>query len=173
MPMIDAYIPEGALTAAAETKLFSELTEILVTLEGFEPTNKLARAATWIFLHRPNVLSAAVPSKLPRYRFHLTVPEGQYTDEICEEIVKQVSAAVARAEGAPVEEVSKRTWVFPLEIDNGRWGSRGQVRDLPDIMNLLVGGEDARKVGEERLARRRRQKAVALLEGVVDAARRG
>ena len=102
MPMIDAYIPEGALTDEAETKLFDELTEILVTLEGFEPTNKLARAATWIFLHRPQVLSAAVPSRLPRYRFHLTVPEGQYTDEICEEIVKQVSAVVARAEGGPL-----------------------------------------------------------------------
>jgi phenylpyruvate tautomerase PptA (4-oxalocrotonate tautomerase family) len=121
MPMIDACIPEGALTDEAESKLFDELREILVTLERFEPTNKLARAATLIFLHRPQVLSAAVPSRLPRYRFHLTVPEGQYTDEIWEEIVKQVSAAVARAEGGPVDEVSKRTWVFPMEIDDGRW----------------------------------------------------
>ena len=46
MPMIDAYIPEGALTDEAETKLFDELTEILVTLESFELTNKLVRAAT-------------------------------------------------------------------------------------------------------------------------------
>jgi hypothetical protein len=36
--------------------------------------------------------------------------------------------------GRPVDEVSKRTSVFLMEINDGRWGSRGQVRDLPDIM---------------------------------------
>jgi hypothetical protein len=59
-----------------------------------------------------------------------------------------------------------------MEIDDGRWGSRGQVRDLPDIMNLLV-GEAARQVGRRRLAYRRRQKAATLLQGVLDAVHRG
>jgi hypothetical protein len=55
--MIDAFVPEGALESKAEERLFNELTEILIRLEGFEPTNERARAASWISLHRPKVVS--------------------------------------------------------------------------------------------------------------------
>jgi len=49
--------------------------------------------------------------------------------------------------------------VFPTEIVDGQWGSRGVIRPLPDIQ-AFVAGEHKRKVGEERLARRRRVKAL-------------
>ncbi len=162
MPMIDAFIPDGALAPEAEARLFEELTETLVRLEGFEPTNARARAATWIFLHRPAVFRAGAPASSPRYRFILTVPEGQYDDEICEALVRDVAAAVARAEGGPADEVSSRVWVFPLEVPDGRWGARGAVRRLPDILASLV-DEGARRAGEEKLAARRRKTAMAIL----------
>jgi len=40
MPMIDAFIPDGALEPEAEERLLNEITETLLTLEGFEPTNE-------------------------------------------------------------------------------------------------------------------------------------
>jgi len=62
--------------------------------------------------------------------------------------------------------------VFPSEIPDGEWGSRGAIQPLPDIQ-AFIAGEHQRKVGEERLARRRRVKALALLEGALDAAHQG
>jgi len=62
-------------------------------------------------------------------------------------------------------------WVFPSEIEDGCWGSRGVIRRVPEIQ-AFIAGEHQRQVGVERLARRRRVKAFELLEGALDAARR-
>ena len=62
-------------------------------------------------------------------------------------------------------------WVFPTEIDDGCWGSRGVIHRVPEIQ-AFIAGEDQRRVGEERLARRRRVKARELLEAALDAAQR-
>ena len=173
MPMIDVTIPEGALQPEAEARLMKELTDILITHEGFGADNKIAQGVTWVFLHRPAaVFVAGERSALPRYRIVSTVPEGQYTDAIRKALVKDVTAAVVRADGGKYEEVAPRVWVFPTEIPDGEWGSRGTIQPLPNIQ-ALIAGEHERKVGEERLARRRRVKALALLEGALDAARKG
>ena len=43
MPMLDAYIPEGALSPEAEDKLLAQLTDLLLQHEGVDPTNQAAR----------------------------------------------------------------------------------------------------------------------------------
>ena len=176
MPMIDALIPEGALKPEAETRLLKELTDILISAEGFDPnTNKVAQSVTWLFLHRPAaIFVAGAKSATPRYRIVTTVPEGQYTDEARKLLVRKVAEAIARAEGGTFEEVSSRVWVFPTEIPDGQWGGRGgKIARLPEIQAMLESDERGRKVGEERLARRRREKARELFEGALDAVRRG
>jgi phenylpyruvate tautomerase PptA (4-oxalocrotonate tautomerase family) len=140
MPMIDAYIPEGALEQKAEAQLLRDLTEILIRLEGFDPANERARSVTWTFLHRPNVFVAGLPATKPRYRIVTTVPEGQYNDERRSGVVREVTEAIARAEGAPFDEVRLRVWVFPLEIPDGQWGGRGEIRRLPAILAAINGG---------------------------------
>ena len=126
-----------------------------------------------MFLHRPAaVFIAGERSALPRYRIVSTVPEGQYTEATRKALVKDVTAAVVRADGGKYEDVASRVWVFPSEIPDGEWGSRGAIQPLPDIQ-AFIAGEHQRKVGEERLARRRRVKALALLEGALDAAHQG
>lgn len=182
MPMIDVTIPEGALKPEAETRLLKELTDILIRAEGFDPdSNKVAQSVTWLFLHRPAAIHVAgVRSDKPRYRIVPTVPEGQYTDAARAALVKEVTDAVVRADGGKFEEVSARVWVFPMEMPDGQWGSRGGIRRLPEIQAMLGGGESGRhagqddhKVGQERLARRRRAKALQLLEGALDVAQKG
>jgi phenylpyruvate tautomerase PptA (4-oxalocrotonate tautomerase family) len=174
MPMIDALIPEGALKPEAETRLLKELTDILIAAEGFDPdTNQIAQNVTWLFLHRPAaVFVAGAKSATPRYRIIPTVPEGQYTDEARKVLVRRVTEAIARAEGGKFDEVAARVWVFPTEIPDGQWGGRGRIVRLPEIQGNLA-GEHERKVGEERLARRRRDKAREIFEGALDAVHRG
>ncbi|QOZ31699.1 tautomerase family protein [Bradyrhizobium sp. CCBAU 53421] len=173
MPMIDVTIPEGALKPEAEARLIKELGDILIGHEGFDPANEVAQSVTVVFLHRPAaVYVAGAPSPAPRYRIVPTVPEGQYTEASRAALVKDVTAAVVRAAGGSYEDVAPQVWVFPTEIPDGQWGSRGVIRPLPDIQ-AFIAGEHERKVGEERLARRRRVKALELLAGALDAARKG
>lgn len=160
MPMIDAVIPEGALDANGESRLLRELTEILIRLEGFDPANHRARAATWIFVHRASVFVAGSPPSLPRYRFIVAVPEGQYDQAIREAVVKEVTEAVARAEGKRPDDVARRVCVFPIEVPDGSWGGGGAIRRLPDIVGFIA-GEGQRQVAESRLAERRRD-AIAM-----------
>jgi phenylpyruvate tautomerase PptA (4-oxalocrotonate tautomerase family) len=175
--MVDVTIPEGALQPAAEQQLLRELGDILIEHEGFDRSRekewKTAQSVTVVFLHRPAaVYVSGAPSTKPRYRIVPTVPEGQYTEAAREALVRDVTAAVVRAEGGTLEEVGPRVWVFPSEIDDGCWGSRGVIRRIPDIQ-AFIAGEQQRKVGEERLARRRRVKARELLQAALDATHRG
>lgn len=96
------------------------------------------------------------------------MPEGQYTDASRNALVKAVTEAVARAEQRPFEEVASRVWVFPTEIADGTWGSRGTIFRLPDIHAFLAGESD-RSTGQERLARSRREKSRIMLEAAVNA----
>jgi phenylpyruvate tautomerase PptA (4-oxalocrotonate tautomerase family) len=172
MPMIDVTIPEGALEPDAEARLIKELTDILIAHEGFDPANKVAQSVSVVFVHRPAaVYVAGERSPSPRFRIVPSVPEGQYTDAIRKSLVKAVTEAVVRAAGGTYEDVAPRVWVFPTEVPDGQWGSRGVIRPLPDIQ-AFIAGEHERKVGAERLARRRRVRALELLEGALDAARR-
>ena len=125
------------------------------------------------YLHRPAaVFVAGERSPKPRYRIVPSVPEGQYTDATRKALVRDVTDAVVRADGGKFEDVAPRVWVFPTEIPDGQWGSRGRIIPLPDIQ-AFIACEHEREVGLERLKRRRRVKALELLEGALDAARTG
>ncbi|WP_446900575.1 tautomerase family protein [Burkholderia sp. YIM B11467] len=171
MPMIDVAIPESALAQPAEAQLMSELTEILIRHEGLDPSDPRVRDVTWIFVHRPAaVYRSGELAPAPIYRIVPTVPEGQYTDAARAGLIADVTAAVARAEGVPLDAIASRVWVLPTEIDDGCWGSRGVVRRLPDIMEYF-GGATLRSLGEQRLAIKRQADAIGMLEAVLDAMR--
>ena len=157
MPMIDALWPENALTPEAEARLIKELTNLLIQAEGYDPNNKIAQAVTVLHLHRPAAIYVAGERfNEARYRIIPSAPEGQYTEATRKALVRGVTEAVARAENRPFDEVSPRVWVFPTDIPDGTWGSRGSIYTLPDIHALLA-GESERQEGAERLARSRRQ----------------
>ncbi|AWV03501.1 Tautomerase enzyme [Burkholderia sp. JP2-270] len=171
MPMIDVYIPEGALAPHAEAQLMNELTATLIRHEGLDPDNARVLDVTWIFVHRPAaVYRAGTVAPAPIYRIVPTVPEGQYTDTARAALIADVTVAVARAEGVAIDAVATRVWVFPSEIDDGSWGSRGVARRLPDIMEYF-GGATLRALGEQRLAIKRRADAIRIVDAVRDSMR--
>src|SRR5438105_3780708 len=81
MPMLDAYIPQGALSPESERALLGELTDLLLRHEGADPADERTRSIAWVFVHRPEVYVAGAAADAPRYRFICQVPEGQYNDE--------------------------------------------------------------------------------------------
>lgn len=158
MPMLDAYIPEGALPAEAERQLISRLTDLLLEHEGADPRNPVARSLAWVFVHRPAaVYVAGEPAAAPRYRFIASVPQGQYDDERRAAIVAAVTDAVLDAEDGTHPRDPQRVWVFANEIPEGTWGGGGQVMRLADIVGHVIGdAEAAEAYAARQLADRRR-----------------
>jgi phenylpyruvate tautomerase PptA (4-oxalocrotonate tautomerase family) len=156
MPMLDAFIPEGALAADAEQALLSRLTDILLRNEGADPADARMREIAWVFLHRPAaVFVAGQPAAEPRYRFIASVPEGQFDDERRAAIVREITDAVLAAEGGAYPAGPQRVWVFPNEIPDGTWGGAGRINTLADIVGFVLGDpEKGRKYAERRLSER-------------------
>jgi phenylpyruvate tautomerase PptA (4-oxalocrotonate tautomerase family) len=163
MPMLDAYIPDGALTPDNERQLLSKLTDLLIVNEGADPTNPQVRSIAWLFVHRPaDVYVAGAHAEAPRYRFVASVPEGQYDAERRQAMVSDVTEAVLDAEHGAYDRDPSRVWVFTPEVEDGTWGALGRIVTLADIATFATGdAERGRRHAEERLASRRRS-AVAV-----------
>lgn len=153
MPMIDAFIPASALTPQAEQELIRNVTELVIKHEIGDPSNERAKNASWVFVHQPRIYVAGIPATAPRYRFVVSVPEGQFDEFRRQAVTKEITEAVANAEGSPFEEVSGRVWVITAEIPDGSWGARGKVVHLPEILSAFL-GEHGREAALERLAKR-------------------
>jgi phenylpyruvate tautomerase PptA (4-oxalocrotonate tautomerase family) len=163
MPMLDAYIPDGALAPDAEEQLLSKLTDLLIVNEGADPTNPQVRSIAWLFVHRPaNVYVAGARAELPRYRFVASVPEGQYDAERRQAMVGEITEAVLDAEQGAYDRDPSRVWVFTPEVQDGTWGALGGIVTLADIATFATGDpERGRQYAEERLASRRRATVAA------------
>lgn len=158
MPMLDAYIPEGALSANAEKDLIAKLTDILLYHEGADPTDPAARSIAWVFVHRPSIFVAGQPAEEPRYRIVASVPEGQFDDERRSAIVEAITEAVLDAEDGAHERNPLRVWVFANEIPDGTWGGGGRIVTLADIVGFVMGDpEKGRQYAETRFSGRRAQ----------------
>ncbi len=163
MPMLDAYIPVGALAPEAEEKLMAKLTDVLIANEGADPENPQVRSIAWLFVHRPQqVYVAGAPASAPRYRFVASVPEGQYDAERRQAMVADITEAVLAAEDGAYERDPSRVWVFTPEIPDGTWGGMGRVVTLADIAGFALGDVEAgRAYAEQRLGERRDALAAA------------
>ena len=164
MPMLDAYIPEGALTPEAERKLLATCTDLLLEHEGARPTNARARSLAWVFVHRHETYVAGAPAQAPYYKFVCQVPEGQYDEQRRMAVTRAMTQALVEAEGGRRPDPQGRVWVFTFEVPDGTWGGLGgRVVTLPDIAEFVIGSA-GRRYGQQRLAERRRGQARALLE---------
>ena len=74
MPMLDAYIAEGALSPSAERELLTKITDLLLEHEGVDPRNERARPLAWVFVHRPPGVPGRRPAEVPPLPLHLSGP---------------------------------------------------------------------------------------------------
>jgi phenylpyruvate tautomerase PptA (4-oxalocrotonate tautomerase family) len=157
VPMLDAYIPDGALPADAEKALLNKLTDVLLEHEGADPNNPAARALAKVWLHRPAaMLHAGAEPDVPHYRVIASVPEGQFDDERRASMVAAVTEAILAAEDGRYDRDPLRIWVFANEIPDGTWGGGGRIARLADIAGMVLGDvEQGRKYAEQRLAAKR------------------
>ncbi|MFF8814170.1 hypothetical protein [Streptomyces pactum] len=147
MPMLDVYIPDGALGPGAEAALVDRLTEILIRHEGFDPADPATRAVSWVFVHRPAAVHVGgAPADAPRYKVVPSVPEGQLDERGRAGVVAEVTEAVLDAEEGAWPRDPGRVWVFPTEVPEGHWGGRGRITPLAAILTRLT-GHDARRAG--------------------------
>jgi phenylpyruvate tautomerase PptA (4-oxalocrotonate tautomerase family) len=157
MPLLEAYIPQGALEPDAEDALLARLTDVLLEHEGADPSNPQARALAWVYLFRPEALFVAGErATLPRYRGVVSVPEGQFDDERRQAMVAAVTEAVLDAEPEGRDRDPMRVWVFPTDVPDGTWGGGGRIVTLADIATFVTGDPEAsRAYAERRLAKSR------------------
>jgi phenylpyruvate tautomerase PptA (4-oxalocrotonate tautomerase family) len=162
MPMLDAYIPAGALSPAAEEELLAQLTDILLINEGADPSNPQVRSIAWLFVHRPDaIFVAGARASAPRYRFVASVPEGQYDAERRQAMVRGITEAVLDAEQGAYDRDPMRVWVFTPEVAEGTWGGGGTIVGLADIATFATGDPDeGRRYAEKRLSERRTAMAI-------------
>lgn len=147
MPMLDVYIPDGALQPDTEAALLDRITEILIRHEGFDPAAPVTRSVSWVFLHRPAaVYVGGSPADAPRYKVVASVPEGQLDGKARAGVIAEVTEAILDAENGAWPRHASRIWVFPAEVPEGHWGGHGQVTPLATILARLT-GDDAERAG--------------------------
>jgi phenylpyruvate tautomerase PptA (4-oxalocrotonate tautomerase family) len=165
MPMLEAYIPEGALTDEAEDKLLSDLTDLLIRHEGADPTSPVVRQLAWVTVVRPDkMFVAGAAPDAPHYRFITSVPEGQFNPERRAAMIKDVTEAVLDAEHSAYPRSADRVWVITAEIPEGSWGGSGRVRGLADIVGAALGNAEHGEAYAKATFAERRQAARAQLE---------
>lgn len=162
MPMLDVYVPDGALQPEAEAALANQITEILIRHEGFDPADPVARSISWVFLHRPaTVYVGGAPADAPRYKIVASVPEGQLDERKRAGVIAEATEAILDAENGAWPRDAGRVWVFPTEVPEGHWGGRGQITPLAAILSRLTGQEteQARTLAARRIAASRAEHA--------------
>jgi phenylpyruvate tautomerase PptA (4-oxalocrotonate tautomerase family) len=166
MPMLDAYIPEGALDPDSERNLIKALTNALLRWEGADPNDeriqKQVRSIVWSFLHRPNVYVGGdemVPHE-PRYKIVVSLPEGQFDCASRAGLIEEITNLILDAEPPGRNRNSFRIWVFCNTIPEGTWGSGGKVFGLKEISGFVFGDAELGKThAAKRLAAAREKSA--------------
>jgi phenylpyruvate tautomerase PptA (4-oxalocrotonate tautomerase family) len=152
MPMLDVYIPEGALAAQTENELLRRLAEILIEHEGADPADPLTQSLSKVWLHRPAAMAhPGRESSFPHYKVIASVPEGQLDDMQTASAFAAITNAILAAEESRYDLDPLRVWVFRNEIPDGNWGAGGRVVRLADIAALIL--RDPQK-GHEYAAQR-------------------
>jgi hypothetical protein len=178
VPMCDAYIPMDALPADAEREMLSRISDLLIQhelrrmldlVDDVEASTKRARSIAWLSVLRHEAYVASAPAQAPHYKFVVSVPEGQADDEFRISVTRDITQAVADAEGGRWPHPEFRVWLFTWEVQDGTWGSTGRIVRLTDVIDFVA--PQLREQAVQRLADRRRDDARALLAAAaVDAA---
>ena len=145
MPMIDLFMPEGALEPDARAEAVERLTQALLRHEGAPQDNRYVEAMAWTLVHempREAFNVAGRPADRPFYRVMVTVPEGTLLQgpgligtQARKNLVREVTEILLEAEGTEYSDVeSGRVYCLIQEIEDGYWGGVGSTFRMADIV---------------------------------------
>lgn len=139
--MIDVTLRAGVLSAAAKAALMNDLSEIVLKWEGFGGDER-AKQLAFAFTHELQQEDFTVGGRVPEaayYRVVITTPEGAIQEEDKPELVREVTEAVLRAEGAEnTAENRGRVWCILGQIADGNWGGGGRIFPYQAIRARLL-----------------------------------
>jgi phenylpyruvate tautomerase PptA (4-oxalocrotonate tautomerase family) len=150
VPLIELFIPEGALEPDTRDRLVEDLTTTLLRWEG-APDNEVSRSISWGYVTevaagRQYVGGRPLNGGEPRYRLKITVPAGALDDRRKAGLVEDATKLILAAEGGPDNEAAAfRVWVMIREVTDGNWGGAGRIFRLRDIAQA-VGARSAQPV---------------------------
>ena len=165
MPICDAYITEGALSASVERQLLAKVTDLLLEHEGVDPTNEVGRKLAWVFVHRHEMYVAGAPGAEAALPLHLPGTRGPVQQRAPCRGDRGDDPGRSRGGGRRVagsrEPRGSLHLRGPGEWPAGGWQG-GRILRLPDIYEIVRPGGESREAAEQVLAARRRQEAEQL-----------
>jgi phenylpyruvate tautomerase PptA (4-oxalocrotonate tautomerase family) len=127
MPVIDVTYPAGTLSQQAQEAVATQLTDILMEIEGTKGIAAIA-AGTWLLLHEIPANTVAVGGKFApgRYRVQIATPEGALNLAQKAELIQRVTDALLTIEGVELNTAQRaRVYCLISEIPDGGWGFNG------------------------------------------------
>ncbi|WP_327584467.1 tautomerase family protein [Nonomuraea sp. NBC_00507] len=142
MPFVEVFVPRGSLREDQRARLSEELVAEVMHVEG-APDTAAARSISWLVFQDVDAWSVGgrpVTADEPaRYVVRVSVPAGSLDDDKRAEMMRRVTAVLAKADDDPDRLSSEPSaWVHIVEIPDGNWGVFGRVVRLPDIINFVI-----------------------------------
>jgi phenylpyruvate tautomerase PptA (4-oxalocrotonate tautomerase family) len=131
MPLMDVIYPEGALRPDAREELLQTLWAICLRWEGVPETDATASIA-WVYLDerpRDRISVGGGPLSQNIYRAHVRVMAGFMDQERTDGMVREVTEAIAQADGTAGDGTGPRVYCLVEEVPSGTWGVDGTVWD--------------------------------------------
>jgi phenylpyruvate tautomerase PptA (4-oxalocrotonate tautomerase family) len=157
MPMVNVWVPKGALSAEQQASLSDKLTHALLLIEGRmnkEIHNPAALSIAWVLFHEVEPTGWAIGGKLDdtyapeggRFLTVVTVPGGALDHEGAKPaVVETVHTAFREILGLPAKKKGTywAPWVIIQEVPEGNWGAGGVIRHLKEIGAYAMAGVPA------------------------------
>lgn len=127
MPVIDVTYPAGAFSQKAQEALATQLTDIIMEVEGTKGIAAIA-AGTWLLLHEADPNTIAVGGKFSpgRFRVEIATPAGTLNMSQKAEVIRRVTDTLLKIEGnEPNATQRARIYCLISEIPDGGWGFAG------------------------------------------------
>ena len=145
----------GRLSGDQRAKLAETLTDAVLVPEvgQFAPAARAGFQVHFIDLPADHIAiggKLASETKLDVMAIDVAVMDGAWPNEVRAEVIRRVLAAMAQACG--VEAAPATWWVNFRVIDEGSWGSRGDVLSVLSLLESGVFTEDRKREILARLA---------------------
>src|ERR671918_1486430 len=140
MPIIEMYVPQGALDVATKRRLHERVGRQVLEVEGASyDTSPLARELTWMFIREAPEGSWSVGGEPltgdsePRFFTRVSTPQGALDDERRAEIVARVHEELAAALGRDPGKLHHFCWIGESYTASGG----GTIVSFAELMGLL------------------------------------